>query len=71
MTFCDHHSERFWAERNLHHSSEVTAKQGGVLSQKVGIKQSGIAFGHYFSSTVGKPLFCHPDPREPFKEQER
>ncbi|KAG0227482.1 hypothetical protein BGW41_003807 [Actinomortierella wolfii] len=33
--FCDHHAERFWAERSLQVSSEVSAKQAGELSQKV------------------------------------
>ncbi|KAI8594251.1 hypothetical protein EDD21DRAFT_422038 [Dissophora ornata] len=35
--FSDHHAERFWAERNLQLSSEVTAKQAGATSQKVGV----------------------------------
>ncbi|KAF8949450.1 hypothetical protein BGZ46_005133, partial [Entomortierella lignicola] len=42
--FCLHHEERFWAERNIQVSSEVTAKKAGVKSQRVGIKQSEIAY---------------------------
>ncbi|KAF9190139.1 hypothetical protein BGZ49_003733 [Haplosporangium sp. Z 27] len=52
--FALHHEERFWAERDIQISSEVTAKQAGVKSQRVGIKQSGIAYDQYFSS-IGEP----------------
>ncbi|CAO3571024.1 unnamed protein product [Mortierella alpina] len=51
--FCDHHAERFWAERNAKISSEVTAKQAGVISQRVGLKQSEIEYRQHFSRTTG------------------
>ncbi|KAG0360732.1 hypothetical protein BGZ54_009408 [Gamsiella multidivaricata] len=52
--FCDHRAERFWAEHNLQVSSEITAKQAEVISQRVGIKQSEIAYDRYFSSANAK-----------------
>ncbi|KAI8350254.1 hypothetical protein B0O80DRAFT_133731 [Mortierella sp. GBAus27b] len=48
--FCEHHAERFWAERSLQINSEVSAKQAGALSQNVGVKQSEIGYRKYFSS---------------------
>ncbi|KAG0027207.1 hypothetical protein BGZ81_005797 [Podila clonocystis] len=43
--------ERFWAERSMSIGSEVTAKQAGVISQRVGLKQMEIGYQQYLSST--------------------
>lgn len=55
--FIDHHAKRFWAERSLRISSEVTAKQAAIVSQEVGLKQSEIGYSRHFSNIGGKPFF--------------